>query len=32
VLDLHARGGRKVDALPLEILDEVLAKVVTPFE
>src|ERR1039458_189635 len=29
VLDLQARGGRKVDALPREILDEVLAKVVT---
>ena len=26
VLDLHARGGRKVDTLPLEILEEVLAK------
>jgi mRNA interferase ChpB len=32
VLDLEARGGRKVDALPQEILDEVLAKVVTLFE
>ena len=31
-LDLQARGGRKVDALPKEILDEVLAKVVTLFE
>lgn len=27
VLDLHARGGRKVDTLPVEILEEVLAKV-----
>ena len=26
VLDLHARGGRKVDTLPLDILEEVLAK------
>jgi mRNA interferase ChpB len=32
VLDLEARGGRKVDALPREILDEVLARVVTLFE
>ena len=32
VLDLEARGGRKVDALPVEILDEVLARVVTLFE
>jgi mRNA interferase ChpB len=32
VLDLAARGGRKVDALPVEILDEVLAKVGTLFE
>jgi mRNA interferase ChpB len=32
VLDLQARGGRKVDTLPQEILDEVLAKVVTLFE
>jgi len=32
VLDLEARGGRKVDALPAEILDEVLARVVTLFE
>lgn len=31
-LDLHARGGRKVDTLPTEILTEVLAKVVTLFE
>jgi mRNA interferase ChpB len=31
-LDLHARGGRKVDTLPTEILIEVLAKVVTLFE
>jgi mRNA interferase ChpB len=32
VLDLEARGGRKVDALSAEILDEVLARVVTLFE
>lgn len=32
VLDLQARGARKVDALPQAILDEVLAKVVTLFE
>ena len=32
VLDLQARGGRKVESLPQEILDEVLAKVVTIFE
>lgn len=31
VLDLHARGGRKVEALPQEILDEVLARTVTLF-
>lgn len=32
VLDIAARGGRKVDALPAEILDDVLAKVETLFE
>ena len=32
VLDLEARRGRKVDALPAEILDEVLARGVTLFE
>jgi mRNA interferase ChpB len=32
VLDINARGGRKVDTLPLEILAEVLAKTVTLFE
>jgi mRNA interferase ChpB len=32
VLDIDARGGRKVDALPAEILEEVLAKVGTLFE
>jgi len=32
VLDLAARGGRKVDALPAETLEEVLAKVGTLFE
>ena len=32
VLDIAARGGRKVDTLPAEILDEVLARVGTLFE
>ncbi|MGD0903206.1 MAG: type II toxin-antitoxin system PemK/MazF family toxin [Terracidiphilus sp.] len=32
VLDIEARRGRKVDSLPAEILDEVLAKVATLFE
>jgi mRNA interferase ChpB len=32
VLDIEARAGRKVDTLPAEILDEVLAKVITLFE
>ena len=32
VLDIEARGGRKVDALPPQILDDVLAMVVTLFE
>ncbi|MGD0731547.1 MAG: type II toxin-antitoxin system PemK/MazF family toxin [Terracidiphilus sp.] len=32
VLDIEARGGRKMDALPAGILDEVLARVVTLFE
>jgi mRNA interferase ChpB len=32
VLDLHARNGRKVDALPAEILDEVMARVAPIFE
>jgi mRNA interferase ChpB len=32
VLNLAARGGRKVDDLPPEILDEVLEKVATLFE
>jgi len=32
VLDLDARNGRKVDALPQELLDDVLARVVTMFE
>lgn len=32
VLDIEARRGRKVDTLPPEILDEVLAKVATLFE
>lgn len=32
VLDIHARGGRKVDALPEELLEDVLARVITLFE
>jgi mRNA interferase ChpB len=32
VLDLAARYGRKVDALPAPIMEEVLAKLVTLFE
>jgi mRNA interferase ChpB len=32
VLDIAERGGRKVDALPTALLDEVLAKVATLFE
>jgi mRNA interferase ChpB len=32
VLDLHARNGKKVDTLPQEILDEVLARVAPIFE
>jgi mRNA interferase ChpB len=32
VLDLHARSGRKVDTLPPEILDEVMAKIAPIFE
>lgn len=32
ILDLQARNGKKVDTLPAEILDEVLAKVATIFE
>ena len=32
VLDIQARGGRKVDTLPAEILEEVLTRVVTLFE
>ena len=32
VLDLRARKGRKVDALPRVLLEEVLAKVITIFE
>ena len=31
VLDLHQRNGRKIDTLPLEILDEVLARLSTIF-
>jgi mRNA interferase ChpB len=32
VLDIQARGGRKVDVLPTKILDDVMARVVTLFE
>ncbi len=32
VIDLVARHGRKIDALPESIMDEVLAKVVTLFQ
>lgn len=32
VLDLGARNGRKVDALPQEILDEVMARLLPIFE
>jgi mRNA interferase ChpB len=31
VLDLAERGGRKVDTLPAELLDDVLARVATLF-
>jgi len=32
VLDLKARNGRKVESLPPETMDEVLAKAITIFE
>lgn len=32
VLDIAERGGRRVEALPAALLDEVLAKVATLFE
>jgi mRNA interferase ChpB len=32
VLDLRARGGKKVESLPSEVLDEVLAKAATLFQ
>lgn len=32
VLDLAARGGRRVEAIPAEILEEILARVATIFE
>lgn len=32
VLDLHERNGRKIDTLPPEILDEVLAKLAPIFQ
>jgi mRNA interferase ChpB len=31
VLDLRARGGKRVESVPAEILDEVLARAVTLF-
>jgi mRNA interferase ChpB len=32
VLDIHARAGRKVDSLPAETLDDVLARTATLFQ
>jgi mRNA interferase ChpB len=32
VLDLHARSGKKIESLPSEILDDVLARTVTLFQ
>jgi mRNA interferase ChpB len=32
VLDLHAHSGRKIESLPPEILDDVLARIVTLFQ
>jgi mRNA interferase ChpB len=32
VLDIHARGGKKVGSLPSKILDDVLAKAATLFQ
>lgn len=32
VLDIAERGGRKVDRLPADLLDDVLARVATLFE
>lgn len=32
VLDIHARGGRKVETIPPDILDEVMARVIVLFE
>ena len=32
VLDIEARHGKKVEALPTELLDEVLAKTITIFQ
>jgi len=32
VLDLRARGGKKVESLPSEVLDEVLARAATLFQ
>ncbi len=32
VLDIDARNGRKVESVPQEVLDDILARVVTIFE
>ncbi len=32
VMDLHARGATRVESLPTEILDDVLAKTITLFQ
>ena len=32
VLDITARGGRKVDTLPTELMEDVLARLATMFE
>ncbi len=32
VLDLTARGGRKIESLPPELLDQVLARTITLFQ
>ncbi len=31
-LDLNARGARKLESVPIEIVDEVLSKIITLFE
>ncbi len=32
VLDIRARGGRKIETLPPDLMDEILARVATIFE